>query len=110
PHPQNGVAFRMGDHRLQTSKQNLMQRLVHRRRDRILIEFHEEEINEYAIPPSMDQRSEEHTSELQSRSDLVCRLLLEKKKQQILAVEPLLCGDLAAVDLESATRALAQVT
>src|SRR2546421_988874 len=27
-----------------------------------------------------DYRSEEHTSELQSRSDLVCRLLLEKKK------------------------------
>src|SRR6185312_16862840 len=27
-------------------------------------------------------RSEEHTSELQSRSDLVCRLLLEKKKEQ----------------------------
>src|SRR2546428_6393313 len=27
-----------------------------------------------------DPRSEEHTSELQSRSDLVCRLLLEKKK------------------------------
>src|SRR2546421_3094704 len=27
------------------------------------------------------QRSEEHTSELQSRSDLVCRLLLEKKKK-----------------------------
>src|SRR2546421_6068503 len=26
-----------------------------------------------------DERSEEHTSELQSRSDLVCRLLLEKK-------------------------------
>src|SRR5260221_12629986 len=26
-------------------------------------------------------RSEEHTSELQSHSDLVCRLLLEKKKQ-----------------------------
>src|SRR2546421_7099742 len=29
-----------------------------------------------------DERSEEHTSELQSRSDLVCRLLLEKKKQK----------------------------
>src|SRR5437868_8175164 len=29
-------------------------------------------------PPS---RSEEHTSELQSRFDIVCRLLLEKKKQ-----------------------------
>src|SRR5438132_6055383 len=27
-----------------------------------------------------DHRSEEHTSELQSHSDLVCRLLLEKKK------------------------------
>src|SRR5690349_22835148 len=27
-----------------------------------------------------DSRSEEHTSELQSRRDLVCRLLLEKKK------------------------------
>src|SRR5206468_8448746 len=41
-------------------------------------------------PPSKDcprlmrgsrNRSEEHTSELQSRSDLVCRLLLEKKKK-----------------------------
>src|SRR5260221_9344465 len=28
-------------------------------------------------------RSEEHTSELQSHSDLVCRLLLEKKKQDL---------------------------
>src|SRR2546428_1102088 len=28
-------------------------------------------------------RSEEHTSELQSRSDLVCRLLLEKKKMNL---------------------------
>src|SRR5438874_10387953 len=28
-------------------------------------------------------RSEEHTSELQSRRDLVCRLLLEKKKNQL---------------------------
>src|SRR2546428_9756928 len=30
-----------------------------------------------------DHRSEEHTSELQSRSDLVCRLLLEKKKKKV---------------------------
>src|SRR5690349_24525613 len=29
----------------------------------------------------LDRRSEEHTSELQSRRDLVCRLLLEKKKK-----------------------------
>src|SRR5206468_8274769 len=36
------------------------------------------------IPPTANYtvRSEEHTSELQSRSDLVCRLLLEKKKQK----------------------------
>src|SRR5699024_11989496 len=31
-------------------------------------------------PNRLYQRSEEHTSELQSRFDLVCRLLLEKKK------------------------------
>src|SRR5450432_4516609 len=31
-------------------------------------------------------RSEEHTSELQSRSDLVCRLLLEKKKKKTLTI------------------------
>src|SRR5438105_11648246 len=31
---------------------------------------------------SPSRRSEEHTSELQSRVDLVCRLLLEKKKKQ----------------------------
>src|SRR2546428_10183838 len=31
-------------------------------------------------PRGREVRSEEHTSELQSRSDLVCRLLLEKKK------------------------------
>src|SRR5438034_5166210 len=30
-------------------------------------------------PKLYDRRSEEHTSELQSHSDLVCRLLLEKK-------------------------------
>src|SRR2546421_1235690 len=35
-------------------------------------------------PPALrrTRRSEEHTSELQSRSDLVCRLLLEKKKKR----------------------------
>src|SRR2546428_7258081 len=32
-----------------------------------------------ATAEEIDIRSEEHTSELQSRSDLVCRLLLEKK-------------------------------
>src|SRR5947207_11558606 len=35
----------------------------------------------WLIAPRM--RSEEHTSELQSHSDIVCRLLLEKKKRKI---------------------------
>src|SRR3712207_7307380 len=34
----------------------------------------------YISPEEMKKRSEEHTSELQSRQYLVCRLLLEKKK------------------------------
>src|SRR5207247_4217757 len=36
-----------------------------------------------------DARSEEHTSELQSRVDLVCRLLLEKKNIPDLALAPI---------------------
>src|SRR5690349_23889790 len=35
--------------------------------------------------PRKPSRSEEHTSELQSRRDLVCRLLLEKKNKKIYA-------------------------
>src|SRR5438105_9157170 len=34
-------------------------------------------------PDAAEPRSEEHTSELQSRVDLVCRLLLEKKKRTL---------------------------
>src|SRR5206468_11110026 len=41
------------------------------------------EVEPIVIVPLADiWRSEEHTSELQSRSDLVCRLLLEKKKRK----------------------------
>src|SRR5260221_10857443 len=40
-------------------------------------------------------RSEEHTSELQSHSDLVCRLLLEKKKNKLVslnqAIKDIIC-------------------
>src|SRR5690349_23017018 len=42
------------------------------------------EHDQHRLEPSEDAvgaRSEEHTSELQSRRDLVCRLLLEKKKK-----------------------------
>src|SRR5438034_5347893 len=35
----------------------------------------------HRAPRASGARSEEHTSELQSHSDLVCRLLLEKKKK-----------------------------
>src|SRR5215207_10427819 len=41
-------------------------------------------------------RSEEHTSELQSRVDLVCRLLLEKKKKGIIVLDPLKSKETAA--------------
>src|SRR5206468_5444455 len=47
------------------------------------LEFFEEDFGEAPKSSSKNSsgRSEEHTSELQSRSDLVCRLLLEKKKK-----------------------------
>src|SRR2546425_3975782 len=38
-------------------------------------------------------RSEEHTSELQSLAYLVCRLLLEKKKKNIISISKLPCMD-----------------
>src|SRR5947207_9495770 len=39
-------------------------------------------IGSRTITVARSSRSEEHTSELQSHSDLVCRLLLEKKKKE----------------------------
>src|SRR3712207_7563268 len=39
-----------------------------------------EELEDLRVGPGRSGRSEEHTSELQSRQYLVCRLLLEKKK------------------------------
>src|SRR2546430_6895145 len=41
-----------------------------------------------ALAEAAQVRSEEHTSELQSQSNLVCRLLLEKKKKQTLQQTP----------------------
>src|SRR5688572_32380108 len=40
------------------------------------------------LPTRLTSRSEEHTSELQSQSNLVCRLLLEKKNSATLDSEP----------------------
>src|SRR5690349_23911907 len=50
---------------------------------KIIYECHEQlsqHRNRGTAKPPRGKRSEEHTSELQSRRDLVCRLLLEKKK------------------------------
>src|SRR5437588_2578956 len=61
-------------------------RSVHRVQDEIAILDNQfgPAFNKAAEPVRMkdDERSEEHTSELQSHSDLVCRLLLEKKKKK----------------------------
>src|SRR5690606_42062152 len=39
-------------------------------------------LHRHVLTAVLDPRSEEHTSELQSRENLVCRLLLEKKKTE----------------------------
>src|SRR5260221_8976599 len=44
-------------------------------------------VAEEDVAATKDDRSEEHTSELQSHSDLVCRLLLEKKKKNKLETD-----------------------
>src|SRR2546422_6153580 len=46
-----------------------------------------------AAPMSVWMRSEEHTSELQSRLHLVCRLLLEKKKKKNTAEDSGICDE-----------------
>src|SRR5690349_21925194 len=53
-------------------------------------------------------RSEEHTSELQSRRDLVCRLLLEKKKETVIIIVdfPHLSYIVAARSLDGGSAAL----
>src|SRR2546430_17152500 len=51
-----------------------------RRQDPVLLLHRPETARRAGAPRG---RSEEHTSELQSQSNLVCRLLLEKKKQSI---------------------------
>src|SRR3712207_8048083 len=62
-------------------------RLVEQQQVAALLEG-QREVQPVALTPGQDPgrlllvRSEEHTSELQSRQYLVCRLLLEKKKQK----------------------------
>src|SRR3712207_8148445 len=54
---------------------------LRRRRERDAIAILPGGVQVVALDNPLRQRSEEHTSELQSRQYLVCRLLLEKKKK-----------------------------
>src|SRR5438874_10693523 len=58
----------------------------------IVLEHHE--------PNGREGRSEEHTSELQSRRELVCRLLLEKKKTRVGDVLAML-SEIAGIEVEA---------
>src|SRR5258707_2101497 len=51
---------------------------------------------------SSRKRSEEHTSELQSRQYLVCRLLLEKKKKNKHSKPPKICDNNETTSIEDA--------
>src|SRR2546430_5577318 len=51
------------------------------RAPRIQLRRKDGHVRQHGAPHPAGPRSEEHTSELQSQSNLVCRLLLEKKKQ-----------------------------
>src|SRR5690606_41485200 len=63
--------------------QHLAQRVQHLRRRMAFPALLEPDVVVDAHPGQhRDLRSEEHTSELQSRENLVCRLLLEKKKKK----------------------------
>src|SRR2546422_6814826 len=67
--------FRSLGERVDTLMPNRLQKAhLHRPVDRLLAAG--------AVQPAQLGRSEEHTSELQSRLHLVCRLLLEKKKKK----------------------------
>src|SRR5256885_3114493 len=54
-----------------------------------------------AGPGRISERSEEHTSELQSPCNLVCRLLLEKKKKLVMAFEVTMYLSLLGISVNS---------
>src|SRR3712207_7071015 len=61
-----------------------------------LIEISSRDCSRRPVSGVTDSRSEEHTSELQSRQYLVCRLLLEKKKKSYNANHLLKCSNHSA--------------
>src|SRR2546421_1403546 len=80
------IALELAVHRYDSSTRHL----VLRRRQE-----HDRRRDFLDLRPSIEirLRSEEHTSELQSRSDLVCRLLLEKKKNNRQQTKHLIISD-----------------
>src|SRR2546422_5460891 len=77
---------------LEMRRLRLLVQLEKRRGSRVIALVHRQETMSFLGFPLMryidvndsEERSEEHTSELQSRLHLVCRLLLEKKKYKTL--------------------------
>src|SRR5438067_8882737 len=65
-------------------KQNLKVQILD---DKLFSAAVREKAKKELTPAVVAARSEEHTSELQSRFDLVCRLLLEKKDEIVLGVD-----------------------
>src|SRR5690349_23583639 len=74
------IAAAIGDNRLGRDLRAVEIGLHHHARGRRMM-ARELERGLHVLRARQALRSEEHTSELQSRRDLVCRLLLEKKKQ-----------------------------
>src|SRR5256885_9382723 len=58
-----------------------------RQPDRVAHHLRVDEVEDDVGDDEVDRRSEEHTSELQSPCNLVCRLLLEKKKKNSMSVD-----------------------
>src|SRR3989475_3089568 len=79
-----------GEQESQYSKQALKEMIERKRRNDFvrkrefdqLRRLRQAELQQASRPGTAPVRSEEHTSELQSQSNLVCRLLLEKKKKK----------------------------
>src|SRR5690625_5619394 len=72
------VVIELVDARAPFASQNPMLQDVIQNKQKIIVLMK----RDLANPVQTEERSEEHTSELQSRGHLVCRLLLEKKKKK----------------------------
>src|SRR5699024_8386374 len=66
--------------KIEIPKEDTIEIINRKKPEENLGEYNPYEVKEGDLVPPMAARSEEHTSELQSRFDLVCRLLLEKNK------------------------------